>query len=79
MGIYQVHSPREIVTNRNLYWDNHCKSGFGDFVQASFDRNITNRVGDMRTFDGIYLGPTGNRQVTVNVFDLNTGKVKNLT
>ena len=30
----------------------------------------------MRTYDGIYLGPTGNRQGTVKVFDISTGKVK---
>ena len=31
----------------------------------------------VRTYNGIYLGPTGNRQGTVNVFNLGTGKVKN--
>ena len=45
-------------------------------MQASYDRNITNRVCDMRTYDGIYLGLTGNRQGTLNVFDLETGKIK---
>ncbi len=29
-----------------------------------------------RTFPGIFLGPTGNRQGTHKVFDINTGVVK---
>ena len=77
LGISQVHSPCEIVTKHKLDWEKHCKAGFDDFVQASYDRNITNRFRDMRTYDGIYLGPTGNWRLTANVFDLETGKVKN--
>ena len=76
MVISQVHSPREIFTKRKLYWEKQCKAGFGDFVQASYDRDVTNRVCDMCTYEGIYVGPTGNRQGTVNVFDMKTGKVK---
>ena len=30
----------------------------------------------MRTYDNVYLVPSGNRQGTVNVFNLGTGKVK---
>jgi hypothetical protein len=30
----------------------------------------------LRTFLGIFLGPTGNRQGTHKVFDINTGTVK---
>ena len=74
LGISQIHSPREIFTKRKLYWEKHCKAGFCDYVQARYDPNITNRVGHMRNYNGIYLGLTGNRQETVNVFDLDTGK-----
>ena len=76
MVISQVHSPREIFTKRKLYWEKQCKAGFGDFVQASYDRNVTNRVGDMLTYGGIYLGPSGNWQGNVNVFYLETGEIK---
>ena len=56
-GTSQVHSPREISTKLKLYCEKHCKAGFGDLLQASYDRDITNRVGNMRTYEGIYLGP----------------------
>ena len=79
LGISQLHSPRESVTKRKLEWEEHCTSGFGDFVKARYERNVTNIVSDMHTYDGIYLGPASNWQVTVNVFDLETGKFKNLT
>ena len=76
LGFSQLHSPCEIITKRKLDWEKHNKAGFGDLVQASYNHNITNLVDDMRTYKGIYLGPTGNRQGTVNVFDLETFKVK---
>ena len=76
LGISQVHSPRKIVTGRKLDWTKHCKARFSDYVQSNYDRDVTNRVSDMRTYDSIYLGPTGNRQGTVKVFDIGTGKVK---
>ena len=76
LGISQVHSPREIITRRKLDWEKHCQAGFGDFVQASYDRDVKNGVSDMRTYNGIYLGPTGNHQGNVKVFNIGTGKVK---
>ena len=42
LGISQVHSPHVIVAKRKLDWDKHFKAGFGDFIQASYDRDITN-------------------------------------
>ena len=79
MGISQVHSPREIFTKCKLDRKKHWKSGFVDFMQASYDCDTTNRVVNMRTYDGIYLGPMGNIQGAVNFFVLETSKVKNLT
>ena len=76
LGISQVHSPHEIVTGRKLDLVNHCQAGFGDFIQASYDRDVTNGVSDMPTYNGIFLGPTRYHQVTVKVFDICTGKVK---
>ena len=61
---------------RNLDWVKHCQAGISDFVQAGYDRDVTNGVSDMRTYDGIYLGSTGHRQGTVKLFDMCTGKVK---
>ena len=58
LDISQVHSPREIVTGRKLDWAKHRQAGFGDFVQASYGRDVTNGISDMCTYDGIYLGPT---------------------
>ena len=45
-------------------------------MQASYYRDVTNRFSDIRTYNGIYLGPTGNWQGAVNIFDLETGKFK---
>ena len=45
-------------------------------MRARYDRDVTNLVSDMRTYDSIYLGPTGNRQVTISIFDIETGKIK---
>ena len=76
LGISQVHSPREIVTRRKLDWEKHCQAGFGDFLQASYDCDVMNGVSDMRTYGGIYLVTQGNRQGTVKLFYIGTGKVK---
>ena len=38
--ISQVHFSREIFTKRKLYCGKHCKSEFGDFVQASYNRDV---------------------------------------
>ena len=45
-------------------------------MHASYDRNVTNSVSDTLTYNVIYLGPTGNRHGTVEVFDIDSGKVK---
>ena len=76
LGISQFHSPREIITGIKLDWAKHFQAGLCHFVQAIYDCDATNSVSDMRTYDGIYLGPTGNRQGTVKLFDIGTGKVK---
>ena len=62
LGISQVNLPREIFTKCKLHLEKHCKAGFGDYVQASYNHDIDNQVSDIFTYDIIYLGPTGNRQ-----------------
>ena len=74
LGISQIHLPREIVTKRKIDWEKQIR--IGDYVQGNYERNITNQVRDMYTYNGIYLGPTDNRQGNVNLFDLETCTVK---
>jgi len=80
LGVSCTHSPQEIVTGRSLSWDKHYVACFGDFIQASYDREgpgmPTNRTHEMCTYDAIYLGTTGNHQGTHLLFNLNTGTVK---
>ena len=74
-GVSKKYSPREIVLSRKLNFDKHCKATFSSYVEAHKDPTITNTMRS-RTFPGIFLGPTGNRQGTHKVFDINTGVVK---
>ena len=76
LGISHVHSPRDIITGIKLDWEKHFQAGIGDFVQAVYDRDVKNGVINMCSYNGIYLGPTGNRQGTVKAFDICIGKVK---
>jgi hypothetical protein len=64
-----------IVFGRELDFNKHCKATFGSYVEAHVDPTITNTMRSC-TFPGIFLGPTGNRQGTHKVFDINTGVVK---
>jgi hypothetical protein len=74
-GVSKKYSPREIVLGCELDFDKHCKATFGSYVEAHKDPTITNTMRS-HTFPGIFLGPTGNRQSTHKVFDINTGGVK---
>ena len=80
-GISEILSPREIVLKRSVDFKLHCRGTFGQYVMAHVDPDVTNDMNG-RTFQGLYLGPTGNLQGTVKCLDLNTGcvkKVKNFT
>jgi hypothetical protein len=74
-GVSNKYSPREIVLGRKLNFKKHCKATFGSYVKAHNDPTITNTMRP-RTFPGTFLGPTGNRQGTHKVFNINTGVVK---
>ncbi len=74
-GVSKKYSPHEIVLGRKLDFNKHCKATFGLYVEAHKDPTITNTMLS-RTFPGIFLGPTGNRQGTHKVFNINTGVVK---
>jgi hypothetical protein len=75
VGVSDKYSPWEIVLGRKLDFEKHCKTTFGSYLEAHADPPITNTMRP-RTFPGIFLGPTGNRQGTHKVFDINTGVVK---
>ncbi len=74
-GVSNKYSPWEIVLGRELNFEKHCKTTFGSYVKAHNNLTITNTMRP-QTFPGIFLGPTGNRQGTHKVFDINTGVVK---
>ena len=74
-GISEILSPREIVLKRSVDFKLHCRGTFGQYVMAHVDPDVTNDMNG-RTFQGLYLGPTGNLQGTVKCLDLNTGCVK---
>ena len=74
-GISEIHSPREIVLKRSVDFKLHCRGTFGQYVMAHVDPDVTNDMNG-RTFQGLYLGPTGNLQGTVKALDLVTGCVK---
>ena len=73
-GISEKLSPREIVTQRQLSYETHCKAVFGSYVEAHDDHVITNTM-KPRTRACIALGPSGNIQGTQKVFELSTGLV----
>jgi hypothetical protein len=73
--VSKKYSPWEIVLGHELDFDKHCKATFGSYVEAHKDPTITNTMRSC-TFSAIFLGPTGNRQGTHKVFDINTGGVK---
>ena len=57
-----------------MNFKDHCKFDVGVYVEASTDAVIMNNNSD-RTHVCIFLGPSGNRQGSLNCFDLETGKV----
>ena len=67
-------SPRAIVLRTTLSYKQHCRAQFGEYCEAHEDATKTNTM-DSRTFPAICLGPTGNRQGTYKMFDLETCRV----
>jgi hypothetical protein len=75
VGVSEIYSPRKIILGHELDFTKHCITPFGSYLKAHDDPTITNTM-HLCTFPGIFLGPTGNRQGTHKVFDINTGAVK---
>ena len=67
-------SRRELITGLTVNFKDHCKFDVGGYIEASTDAVITKDNSD-RTHTFIFLGPSGNRQGSLNSFDLETGKV----
>ena len=67
-------SPRELVTGRGVDYNKDCRAGLGAYIRASIDKVVTNN-NTPRTHGCIALGPSGNRQVSLKCFDLETGKL----
>ena len=72
-GISYIFAPHEIVTGRSLNL-NHLQAAFVEYIEASIDAEVTNDMKG-RTHACIYLGPSGNWQVSQVCFDLETVKV----
>ena len=72
-GISTLFAPREIVTGRRFNLK-HLKAGFGDYIEASTDKIVTNDMKG-RTHGCISLGPSGNWQGSQVCFDLETGRI----
>ena len=73
-GITGGFSPRELITGLTVNFKDHCKFDVVGYAEASTDAVITNDNYD-RIHACIFLVPSGNRQGSLNCFDLETGKV----
>ena len=67
--------PREIVLWCRLEWQKHCTRGFGEYVEAYKDPDITNTLCSC-TYIFTYLEVTDKIQGTIKFFNLKTGTVK---
>ena len=65
---------RELVTGRTINYLRDCRATVGAYIEASRDAMVTNGQ-DNRTHPCIALGVSGNRQVSIKCFDLDTGKI----
>ena len=68
----QEFSPRSIVVCTKLIWNQHLRIKFGDYAEVHDDLEPSNTF-TPRTHQEITVGTTGNFNVTVNLFCLETG------
>ena len=69
-GVSSVHSPRYLLTGRELEYPLHVRLEFGEYVQTHEKHG--NRMTD-RTLGAICLGPNGNAQGGHYFMYLSTG------
>ena len=67
--------PRELVTGCGVYFKKHWKAQLVSYVKSHEDIVVPNNQ-HPRAYTGIYLGPRGNIQGKLKVFDLKTGVVE---
>jgi len=73
-GVSDYLSPHTIITGRVTDYDKACQVAFGAYVQGF---NVSKNDQTPRTFDGIYLRPSKNKQGGHDVLNLMTGKAVN--
>ena len=73
-GNIEGFSTRELVTGLTINFTKHCAVYVGAYVDAITNAIIPNGNND-RTHACIALGPSGNRQGSINCFDPDTGWV----
>ena len=65
-GIENI-SPRGLIIGTNLSYSEHCRCPFGAYVQTHEEGS--NNTDAERSFDAIWLGPTGNPQGTYKLMN----------
>ena len=73
-GITAHYSPREIVAKKVFDAAKHCRTRFGQYVEASRDADVMNDM-EPRTNPCIAVGTSGNRQGSLLCFKLTNAKV----
>ena len=69
-GVSKIHSPRYIVTGKELSYNRHAQIEFGKYAQTHEQHDNTLAP---RTMGAICLGPTGNTQGSHWFMSLTTG------
>ena len=67
-------SPRKLVTGLTVNFTKHCTVDVGAYIEVRTNAITTNGNND-RPHACIILGPSGNRQRSINCFNLDTGRV----
>ncbi len=70
-GLSLIQSPSEIILNRKLDFNTHCKVELGNYVQTYKEHDNSMAT---RTIGAIAPRPTGNIQGGYNFVRLNTGR-----
>jgi hypothetical protein len=73
-GISDYLSPHTIITGKTTAHTKACQVAFGAYVQGF---NVSRNDQTPRTFDGIYLRPSKNKQGRSEVLDIVTEKAIN--
>ena len=73
-GLYMEYLPRETVTHQSFDYEKDCRAEFGSYVEASTYDMVTN-IQTPGTHEFIVLGTYGDRQGSLKLFDLKSGKV----